>query len=377
MKRKSNKLVAGVGVNDADYPVVRFGKDINGKRNREWVCPFYKTWSAMLNRCYQKATNNEYSAYKDTTVCDDWHTFSNFKSWMERQDWEGKELDKDLLTDNNQYAPENCIFIPEWMNSLIAGEKKPSCYNLIAIYEDGGRYTSSPCCGNVVYSESFIDVKDAINHYHKVKKDYVLSLNLSKDSEHLLLEFFDRRKLRSLISIESFIEMFPVRPFEIRRSNIPNVGDKFKTFKGDWYTVLEVRSHEDILIKFEDGSTRSVRNNRIADGRISKPTIKDPFVKIKERVDKVFKWNSHGLISGVQYCNSGYIGVTYRSTERSACKYFKNLDDAISFRQECLLKRVESIIGIHSELKEEVLQYFNNRWNTEVVKYSGKLQPNS
>lgn len=83
MKRRSNKLVAGVGVNDADYPIVRFGRGINGKRTREWICPFYKTWAAMLNRCYRLANDKRYNSYKQTTVCDDWHTFSNFKSWME------------------------------------------------------------------------------------------------------------------------------------------------------------------------------------------------------------------------------------------------------------------------------------------------------
>ena len=34
MRSKSNKLVAGVGVNNADYPVVKFGNSLNGKKKQ-------------------------------------------------------------------------------------------------------------------------------------------------------------------------------------------------------------------------------------------------------------------------------------------------------------------------------------------------------
>ncbi len=37
---------------------------------------------------------------------------SSFKSWMETQDWEGKQLDKDLLFEGNRvYSPETCVFV--------------------------------------------------------------------------------------------------------------------------------------------------------------------------------------------------------------------------------------------------------------------------
>ena len=67
MKRKSNKLVAGVGVNDADYPIVRFGETVNGRKKREWICPYYKTWSAMLNRCYRAAERSRCKYFKNLT----------------------------------------------------------------------------------------------------------------------------------------------------------------------------------------------------------------------------------------------------------------------------------------------------------------------
>ena len=108
------KLVYGVGVNDANYVVETC---IAGTRVR---CPIYRTWNSMLNRCYSKGKNITRRTYKDCTVCEKWLTFSNFKSWMELQDWEGKELDKDFLSGNNKvYSPDTCVFITSDLNKFI------------------------------------------------------------------------------------------------------------------------------------------------------------------------------------------------------------------------------------------------------------------
>lgn len=112
MKRKSPakyKPVYGMGVNDADYEVY-----INGI-----PCRYYKRWADMLRRCYV-AANDEKPTYKDCTVCDEWLTFSKFKTWMQIQDWEGKELDKDLLGNGKLYSPETCCFIPSGLNKFMS-----------------------------------------------------------------------------------------------------------------------------------------------------------------------------------------------------------------------------------------------------------------
>ena len=53
--KKKNRLVCGVGINDANY-VVRKETIIleNGERKRlkTWICPYYRTWINMLKRCY-------------------------------------------------------------------------------------------------------------------------------------------------------------------------------------------------------------------------------------------------------------------------------------------------------------------------------------
>ena len=108
---KRRRPIFGVGINDSDYVT----QSISG------TCPFYITWRGMIQRCFSAKWLNKYPSYRDTTVCDEWLTFSNFKAWMETQDWEGKSLDKDLLGDGNLYSPETCYFISQKLNCFING----------------------------------------------------------------------------------------------------------------------------------------------------------------------------------------------------------------------------------------------------------------
>lgn len=124
MKSKTKRLVHGVGINDADYITQKFeyfGK-IAGKniQRRIWACPYYEKWKSLLLRCYDVKHQATRPKYSGCFVCEEWLTFSNFKAWMEKQDWEGKELDKDLLVMGNKlYSPETCVFITHQVNSFI------------------------------------------------------------------------------------------------------------------------------------------------------------------------------------------------------------------------------------------------------------------
>lgn len=106
--RVGHKKFLGVGFND-----------LVGESSNDDM--FYRKWTQMLTRCYE--TNHR--GYKDyggrgVTVCEEWLTFSRFKCWMEKQDWEGKELDKDLISLGNKlYSPETCIFVPPVVNTFL------------------------------------------------------------------------------------------------------------------------------------------------------------------------------------------------------------------------------------------------------------------
>ena len=109
------KLVYGVGINDADYAVQVMGKD--GKIER---CPFYKTWMSMLMRVYSPKYHALKPTYIGTTVCKEWLTFSTFKTWMKDLDWEGNQIDKDIMIPGNlHYSPATCIFVSPQLNKLL------------------------------------------------------------------------------------------------------------------------------------------------------------------------------------------------------------------------------------------------------------------
>lgn len=118
---KPKKLVHGVGINDAGYDVVKretIGY-VDGKQKRKlvWACPFYRAWADMLKRCYSTKLQERRPTYAGCTVSENWLTFSNFKRWMEKQDWEGLQLDKDLLVEGNKvYSAETCVFVTKTVN---------------------------------------------------------------------------------------------------------------------------------------------------------------------------------------------------------------------------------------------------------------------
>lgn len=119
-------IVHGVGINNAGY-VVDVREHLEERRpsglrktKSIWKCPFYVKWSAMLGRCYSKSHLKRRPTYKGCSVCKEWLTFSNFRLWMEKQDWEGKHLDKDILVkDNKVYSPETCVFVVGVVNTFL------------------------------------------------------------------------------------------------------------------------------------------------------------------------------------------------------------------------------------------------------------------
>ena len=111
---KKTRLVYGVGINDADYPTQ---PRVDGKRV---ICYYYSIWKGVLQRCYCKKTQYKHASYKDCKIHKDWLHFSKFRSWMQLQDWKGKDLDKDLLSKGEKiYSPETCAFVDRRVNSFI------------------------------------------------------------------------------------------------------------------------------------------------------------------------------------------------------------------------------------------------------------------
>ena len=107
-------LVLGHFVNDADYQVSV------GPRGMQVVCPYYQAWKNMIARCTNGGHVPKLACYHDVTCSAEWEHFSNFKEWMESQQWLGLCLDKDILVSGNKvYSRNTCAFVPSYINILL------------------------------------------------------------------------------------------------------------------------------------------------------------------------------------------------------------------------------------------------------------------
>ena len=114
MSITKRKLIHGVAANDALY-MVNFLT--GGKLLR---CPYYDVWKNLIQRAYSDKFRKKRPCYANVTICKEWLSFSNFKAWMEAQDWKGKDLDKDIIKiGNKHYSPDNCRFVAGAINRLV------------------------------------------------------------------------------------------------------------------------------------------------------------------------------------------------------------------------------------------------------------------
>ena len=143
------RLVYGVGINDADYVVTKLEtiRYVNGvrKRKRVWYCPYHRVWTHMFERCYSIKYQEKQPTYKGCSVSEEWKTFSSFRAWMVVQDWEGMQLDKDLLFEGNKvYSEESCVFVSPSVNSFTTDRSSDRGEWLIGVYCDrvAGKFKS-------------------------------------------------------------------------------------------------------------------------------------------------------------------------------------------------------------------------------------------
>lgn len=105
----TSNLICGIGVRD---------------EVQDDSCPFQLRWKAMLNRCYSRNVHFKRPTYKSINVCEEWKLFSNFKKWMKSQNWQGLDLDKDILSNSSVYSPYSCCFVPSKINNSLQLKSK-------------------------------------------------------------------------------------------------------------------------------------------------------------------------------------------------------------------------------------------------------------
>jgi len=182
------KSVCGVGINDADYAVTQYENGI-----QVWMCPFYETWKSMLVRCYSEKFQTYRPTYKGVTVVKEWHVFSTFKAWMEKQDWEGKQLDKDLLQ-GDVYSPETCLFISRELNTFMTERTRFAGELPTGVSRKGKKF-----CSRVNIPDGgreFLGVFDDPEQAHSAWKSRKLSLALDYFSPHHTESVIEALKLK-------------------------------------------------------------------------------------------------------------------------------------------------------------------------------------
>lgn len=166
------KKVNGVGVNDS--PDYREKKAGGGYR----MTKIYNTWTAMLSRCYSENFQSKFPTYRGCSVAEEWHKFSNFQDWMRGQDWQGKDLDKDIIKPGNKvYSPETCCFVSKEVNYLLLNPRKPNCPLPIGVYPILKRFGSRlRIKGACVHIGVYDTPEEASIAYLKTKSKHVAKI---------------------------------------------------------------------------------------------------------------------------------------------------------------------------------------------------------
>ena len=199
-RKKRQSLIQGIGVNDADYLV--YHTDALGKTHK---CPYYNTWNNVLYRCFNKAFQLKNPTYADCTLEQSWIYFSNFRSWMELQDWKDKAIDKDLLIQGNKhYGPDTCVFVSAALNNLLTlRPKNRGIYPLgvCKTHINGYVYYKASCSdpeGQTCIGY-FKTPEEASDAYQKRKREVVL--RYAQKESHIEL----RRSLEALANSQQTI----------------------------------------------------------------------------------------------------------------------------------------------------------------------------
>ena len=165
MSLAKRKPICGVGINDSTYITDTI---IDGKR---MACPYYRKWLGIIQRCYSSKHHERCQTYIDCSVCDEWLLFSNFRRWMVDQDWEGKEIDKDILfPGNKEYHPDKCVFVSSHTNTILCDSGAARGELPIGVSKNGKYYHAKiGKAGKRKYLGNFSTPEEA-SHAYKIAK---------------------------------------------------------------------------------------------------------------------------------------------------------------------------------------------------------------
>lgn len=172
-----------------------YGVGINNLKGESRTVP-YKAWIRMLYRCYKLNLGAK--------VCNQWLTYSNFKTWYELTTnriraigYRGTlELDKDLNCQNGlMYSPQDCSLLPMEINRFIVniGCSTVNSTGLAGVDKDNRGNLKKP------YRISHFNLGKKVHIYFESKeKAYSVRLSLLVERiKHFLEVYEDLLKVQS------------------------------------------------------------------------------------------------------------------------------------------------------------------------------------
>ena len=152
-----------------------------GKSVATWE---YHKWNAMLQRCFDNKYKEKKPTYKDATCCERWLCFANFLEDFEilknEYNWSENEtlnLDKDILHNNNKiYSLENCVLVPQWINSLFTKNDTKRGEYPIGVYYNKQRKKYQAFCninGKLKGLGYYNTIEEAFNAYKQAKEQEI------------------------------------------------------------------------------------------------------------------------------------------------------------------------------------------------------------
>ena len=164
---------------NGNVPKTKEFKD--GKLCSTWE---YNKWMNMLKRCFDNKYKEKRPTYKDTACCERWLYFANFLEDFEilKQEYSWNEneklnLDKDILHKGNKiYSLENCVLVPDYINSLfIKRDAKRGEYPIGVCYNKGAKKYQAFCSinGKQISLGLYNTPEEAFNAYKQAKENEI------------------------------------------------------------------------------------------------------------------------------------------------------------------------------------------------------------
>ena len=166
---------------DKNGNVPKMSEFKDGKWCSTWE---YNKWMNMLKRCFDNKYKEKYPTYKSATCCDRWLCFANFLEDFEilkqEYNWDDDiklNLDKDILNKNNKiYSLENCVLVPDYINSLfIKSDASRGQYPIGVCYNKQRKKYQARCNvnGKLKSLGLYNSLEEAFNAYKVAKEQEI------------------------------------------------------------------------------------------------------------------------------------------------------------------------------------------------------------